>query len=265
MSIVEVNTLALAVSKAAAVAKCSCTNAGAPKGKGASDQAVARMPTKCSPRPQSAFGRLNAEMGASQSVLQCLPGNGSLTGMHGENSIINIGSQLCGWWHMRRSQLRASKECERKEGSGKRIPLNESSMRGVERLRGSCKPRRAWRCVTQKGTVDAGKGVLQIHLNRAMFRILPHCFAHSINKLGRRVGLSQSPLLVFEKRSQGVLLCEHNAGGNKLGPQRWNENGPHSVALLAQRHTLARVQRGEDLLVAFQSGKIREPVLDALP
>eukprot|EP00971_Amphidinium_carterae_P296233 5884264-Amphidinium_carterae.1 len=49
MSMVDVNTRARAVREAAAVVKCSCTNDGAPSGSGASDQAVARMPTKCKP------------------------------------------------------------------------------------------------------------------------------------------------------------------------------------------------------------------------
>eukprot|EP00971_Amphidinium_carterae_P278272 5524118-Amphidinium_carterae.1 len=176
---VEVRTLALAVSKATAVAKCSCTSAGAPRGRGASAHAVARMPTRCKPRV-SAQASTMVDSGWESQACSCCSHNlhlgayGSLTGMYGENSIVHISAQLSGWWHVGRSKLGASEKRKLEEGGGKRIPLDEPSMSCIERLRGSCKPWRAWRCdvpgkktgvlqtimvecVSQKGAVTLGK------------------------------------------------------------------------------------------------------------
>eukprot|EP00971_Amphidinium_carterae_P063895 1264911-Amphidinium_carterae.1 len=199
----------LAVSDAAAVDRCSRTKDGAPSGSGASDQAVARMPTnlKCKPRvsahaePQSAFGRFDAKIGVSKRIFECLPRRGCIAGMYCEDCVIDVSTQVRVWRHVRRCQVCASQESKGKQGGGQRVSLNEASVGCMQGLVISSEPRCARRSdvpreevlmfqaieakgVSQKRTINAWKRVLEVHLDRAVLRMLPHRFAHRINKLG---------------------------------------------------------------------------------
>eukprot|EP00971_Amphidinium_carterae_P346714 6488346-Amphidinium_carterae.1 len=96
-------------------------------------------------QPQSALGRFDAKVGAGKRIFEGLPRYGSIAGMHCEDRVINVSSQVSIWRQVRRCQVCASQESKRKQGGGQRISLNKASVGYMQGLIISSKPRCA-RC-----------------------------------------------------------------------------------------------------------------------